>query len=445
MTRSRWSQKARSVHIATVVLLAMSSFVGLGGAAVAAPAGAAASPSPTATGGGSDAIGDTSPTADCHSDITEFAGDYTGQTISLRTGVVCGSDPHNDPNWIDGITEADWGLDVDGDGNIDYVAAVFNFNGYVGGVFVGSALICEGTPQWDGDRTFGISFDAGCIGDPPSYRMQSWMRWDENPGQPTCSCPEDLAPDGTGLSGDIVRSASPPPLGYPTACNRTDAAATAFADAGLAADCLRAWGIALGKDDGTFGENDALIRSQISSLLARLLTTNGITLDTRRSFPDVNANTVPNAQVRDEIERLAGSGIILGFPDGTFGPAQPMSVAQAATFVVRTLQVLYEQIFTDFDVQDQGTTSANYTYSIEMGILDPNARNLQGVGYAHQASDGTLRGLLADMLAQSLEKLGKVYYATCAEAQGAGAAPLFMGDAAYRPALDPDGDGVACE
>ncbi|WP_406207683.1 excalibur calcium-binding domain-containing protein [Kitasatospora sp. NBC_01560] len=37
------------------------------------------------------------------------------------------------------------------------------------------------------------------------------------------------------------------------------------------------------------------------------------------------------------------------------------------------------------------------------------------------------------------------YYANCTAARSAGAAPLHRGDAGYRPALDRDGDGVACE
>ncbi|MCQ6269083.1 DUF1524 domain-containing protein [Pseudarthrobacter sp. R1] len=37
------------------------------------------------------------------------------------------------------------------------------------------------------------------------------------------------------------------------------------------------------------------------------------------------------------------------------------------------------------------------------------------------------------------------YYANCAAARAAGAAPLFAGHAGYRPALDRDSDGVACE
>lgn len=38
-----------------------------------------------------------------------------------------------------------------------------------------------------------------------------------------------------------------------------------------------------------------------------------------------------------------------------------------------------------------------------------------------------------------------VYYASCAEARQEGAAPLVRGAPGYRPGLDRDGDGRACE
>ncbi|GAA4542996.1 excalibur calcium-binding domain-containing protein [Amycolatopsis samaneae] len=38
-----------------------------------------------------------------------------------------------------------------------------------------------------------------------------------------------------------------------------------------------------------------------------------------------------------------------------------------------------------------------------------------------------------------------VYYKNCAAAKAAGAAPLHLGEPGYRPALDADHDGVACE
>lgn len=40
---------------------------------------------------------------------------------------------------------------------------------------------------------------------------------------------------------------------------------------------------------------------------------------------------------------------------------------------------------------------------------------------------------------------GDAYYANCAAAKAAGAAPLYRGQPGYRSALDRDNDGVACE
>ncbi|WP_309234784.1 excalibur calcium-binding domain-containing protein [Nocardia sp. XZ_19_385] len=37
------------------------------------------------------------------------------------------------------------------------------------------------------------------------------------------------------------------------------------------------------------------------------------------------------------------------------------------------------------------------------------------------------------------------YYANCAAARAAGAAPLHRGEPGYSSKLDRDGDGVACE
>ncbi|MEV7777722.1 excalibur calcium-binding domain-containing protein [Kitasatospora sp. NPDC088351] len=37
------------------------------------------------------------------------------------------------------------------------------------------------------------------------------------------------------------------------------------------------------------------------------------------------------------------------------------------------------------------------------------------------------------------------YYKNCTEAKAAGAAPIYRGQPGYRPALDRDGDGIACE
>jgi len=40
---------------------------------------------------------------------------------------------------------------------------------------------------------------------------------------------------------------------------------------------------------------------------------------------------------------------------------------------------------------------------------------------------------------------GGTYFANCTEARVAGAAPIRVGQPGYRPALDRDADGIACE
>ena len=47
--------------------------------------------------------------------------------------------------------------------------------------------------------------------------------------------------------------------------------------------------------------------------------------------------------------------------------------------------------------------------------------------------------------AQTLAVESSVYYRTCADARAAGKAPIYEGQPGYRPGLDGDDDGIACE
>jgi hypothetical protein len=209
------------------------------------------------------------------------------------------------------------------------------------------------------------------------------------------------------LVGGTIAVVVPAPANasYTGVCQGASELPGAFPDAGLAADCLKRYGISVGKADGTFGENDPLRRSQASSLLLRLLALSGVAVTDSRGFADVNELTVPDANVRRDIEILAGSGIITGFPDGGFHPADNLTVAQAATLVIRTLKVIHDHVPTTVDYQDQGSTGANYAYALGRGLLDPGATSLSGSVYPNQPSDVIARGLLADLLAQGLQQL----------------------------------------
>ena len=50
-----------------------------------------------------------------------------------------------------------------------------------------------------------------------------------------------------------------------------------------------------------------------------------------------------------------------------------------------------------------------------------------------------------DLAVQSRAATNDIYYPNCAAARAVGAAPITRGQPGYRPELDDDGDGIACE
>ena len=50
-----------------------------------------------------------------------------------------------------------------------------------------------------------------------------------------------------------------------------------------------------------------------------------------------------------------------------------------------------------------------------------------------------------EALPASRQATAGVYYRGCREVRAAGKAPLYRGEPGYRPEMDGDGDGVACE
>ena len=60
-------------------------------------------------------------------------------------------------------------------------------------------------------------------------------------------------------------------------------------------------------------------------------------------------------------------------------------------------------------------------------------------------SPAATTGTTAPPAATTATTAAAVYYASCDDARAAGAAPLRAGQPGYRPVLDRDGDGVACE
>ncbi|WP_345346282.1 GmrSD restriction endonuclease domain-containing protein [Rhodococcus olei] len=88
-------------------------------------------------------------------------------------------------------------------------------------------------------------------------------------------------------------------------------------------------------------------------------------------------------------------------------------------------------------VARQVEVKAAYRLWVTPAERDAIARVLSGCGGADPAPAPATPAAPADP--------GAVRYPTCAAARAAGAAPLHAGSPGYRPDLDGDGDGVACE
>ena len=96
-------------------------------------------------------------------------------------------------------------------------------------------------------------------------------------------------------------------------------------------------------------------------------------------------------------------------------------------------------------VARQIAVKARYRLWVTQAEHDAMARVLKkcpGQKVPHEAKPATLTRSTKPI---KHRKPTHVYYANCTEAEAAGAAPLHRGHPGYRPELDGDGDGVACE
>lgn len=122
--------------------------------------------------------------------------------------------------------------------------------------------------------------------------------------------------------------------------------------------CAAERGLARGRQAGVYAPDDAVTRAQMASFVTALLAAahDGPATDgAAEPFPDVGAS--PHA---DAIADLAATGIVSGYADGTYRPNAPVTRAQMAAFVDRVREYLGGQPTDDppFDAftDDDGTT-----------------------------------------------------------------------------------------
>ncbi|HWH34030.1 MAG TPA: S-layer homology domain-containing protein [Acidimicrobiales bacterium] len=180
--------------------------------------------------------------------------------------------------------------------------------------------------------------------------------------------------------------------------------------------CLAYARITTGVEPGRFAPGELVSRGQMASFLARLLdTANDLELgsdDPDDQLVDLLAYDGTNdfTDVADDgahvaaINRIADAGIALGGPGGlpatSYGPGQPVSRDQMASFVTRSLEYLSGvERATEADYFDDDDTNVhedNINALAEVGIA-------VGVGPATFAPDGNVtRGQMSAFIMRSL-------------------------------------------
>jgi hypothetical protein len=86
-----------------------------------------------------------------------------------------------------------------------------------------------------------------------------------------------------------------------------------------------------GYEDGTFGPERSITRTEIAAMLARVIEREEA--DRGGEFPDI-AETY---WAKDDIVRAARMALMVGYPDGTFKPDAPITRAEMATVIARLL------------------------------------------------------------------------------------------------------------
>lgn len=176
----------------------------------------------------------------------------------------------------------------------------------------------------------------------------------------------------------------------------------------FAIDCIVSFGIASGRADGTYGPARPVRRDQMATFIANSLAAVGVALPEapRDHFPDDDGNVhEPN------IDALAELGVVGGKADGTYAPAETVTRAQMATFLVNAYETatgLTLRAVGDAFTDDEGNVhETNIDKAATAGIVagtsettyTPTAvvRRDQMASFLARLVDRSLRDLVAEL------------------------------------------------
>jgi hypothetical protein len=148
-----------------------------------------------------------------------------------------------------------------------------------------------------------------------------------------------------------------------------------------AVDALSALGVINGYEDGTFRPEKTITRAELAKILVEALGYGNLVAGANSSFADTQGHWA-----NGYVAIAAGTGLVVGYPDGTFQPDKTVTYDEALTMVVRALG------YTDAALK--GTWPTNYKVkAIDLDLTDD-------VVMATAAAD---RGGVAQIIYNALE------------------------------------------
>lgn len=169
-------------------------------------------------------------------------------------------------------------------------------------------------------------------------------------------------------------------------------------------DCIAVYGITSGIDADRFAPRRTITRAEMAAFLERLLVASGYAVPAE--VPSAFTDTADSIHAR-AIDVVADAGIASGIGDGRFGPSEPVTRAQMAAFVVRTIELLADATFTSeaewFDDIVGNPHERSILVSRDLGIT-------RGTGQLRtfEPYRDLTREQMATFLAQTMDALGRL-------------------------------------
>lgn len=99
-------------------------------------------------------------------------------------------------------------------------------------------------------------------------------------------------------------------------------------------------GLVLGRDATTFAPAEPITRQELAVLLRRYLVWRGMPLGGGNTSSYADASSIAS-WAEQSVADVTATGLLVGFPNGTFGPRKPLTRAQAATLLRRMTALRY--------------------------------------------------------------------------------------------------------